>query len=92
MLADSGGINQKKPAATSFNFGVDCIPRGSRDGRHNRPLFAYEPVEQRRLAHVWPPDDGHADGAIRRGAFLFVGREIMRNVIKQVVYPERVLG
>ena len=72
---------------------IDRVPCGSGDGGDNRPIFAGERVEQRRLARVRPSDDGDLDLTrfhCRRFPALF--RKAGGDAIEQGFHPDGVLG
>src|SRR5690606_21780162 len=77
--ADAGGIDQRETPAVPLARDHDAVAsRAGLVGRHE-PLRADQPVDQRRLADVRPPDDGEPRAFVRvdlvRFARFLVRRE-----------------
>src|SRR5205085_11490012 len=53
-------IDDPKSASMPCEFGIDRITRRAWHLAHEHALFLQEPIEQRRLADIRAPDDGHA--------------------------------
>ena len=73
FASDAGGVDDDVSAAVALNLRIDRVARGAGDRRHNGALLLQQPVEQRRLADVWPANDRHAHRLVFR-LLLLLGR------------------
>ncbi len=91
FAANAGGVDEQVAAAVAHDLRVDGVASRAGDGGNDGTLFVRESIEQRRLAHVRPSDDGHTDGRVD-GLFLLigkrrVGRKDLGNGVEKVVQP-----
>ena len=56
--SEAGGVDEPDLPAGQLDHGVDGVPGGPRIGVDDHPLLGHQVVEQRRLPHVRPADDG----------------------------------
>ena len=61
LAPDSRRIEKAIRLSVSLDHRVHRVARRPRLGRHDRPLRAHQLIQQRRFAHVRPPDDGDVD-------------------------------
>ena len=58
LAAHAGGVDEADGPVGGLDDGVDGVAGRARQVVDDRALVADQPVEQRRLAHVGPADDG----------------------------------
>ena len=60
LPAHPGGVDEAQRAVRRFDDRVDGVSRRTGHVVHDRTLIADQPIEQRRLPDVRPPDDGNS--------------------------------
>ena len=95
--AEAGSVDEADRAVGRLDDGVDGVAGGPRHVVDHRALLAEQLVEEGRLAHVGPPDDGHpwratgpGAGRRRRRLLLLLGRQGRRQEVDHGV--EEVAG
>ncbi len=82
---DAGGVDEAPDLAADLDLLVDGVAGGASELVDDHALLPRRLVQQRRLAHIGPPDDGYT----ARTADLLLGdrgdlRECLQHVVEQV--------
>jgi hypothetical protein len=92
LAAQAGGVDQADLASVPFPVDRNGVPGDARLWPDEEAILADQPVDQRGLARVRPPDDGDLDGVVAELFLIAFGRLVDRQRLVELGHALAVLG